>query len=156
MAEALGYDFADSDAEIVARAGRSIPEIFASEGEPAFREMEAEAIAALLGRRPLVLATGGGAVLNANTRRRLADAGPVIYLHADAGTLHARTAADAASGRNDRPPLTDLPAAEEVAAVLAAREPLYREVASAVVRTDGPPELVRDWALAQVIGADDG
>ncbi|MEM9701546.1 MAG: shikimate kinase, partial [Planctomycetota bacterium] len=111
--------------------------------------IEAETIALLLGRDPLVLATGGGAVLNAETRRRLSDAGPVLYLQADAATLHDRTAGDP-----NRPPLTDLPAAEEMAAVLAEREPLYREVATAVIDADADPQSVRDWALAQVVDDD--
>ena len=148
VADALGCDFADSDVEVERRAGRSIPEIFASDGEPAFRTLEAETIARLLDRDPLVLATGGGAVLIADTRRRLAEAGTVVYLHTDAATLHARTAGDALSGRNRRPALTDLPAGEEVAAILAAREPLYQAVADAVVEAGDTPEKVADAVLA--------
>ena len=151
VAERLGVDFADADEELTARAGRSIPAIFATDGEPAFRALEAETIADLLTRAPLVLATGGGAVLNSETRRRLKAAGPVAYLAAPPATLHARTAGDP-----NRPPLTDLPAEEEVAAVLAEREPLYREVADAVVPTDGLPEFVAERVLALLDGADDG
>ena len=146
LADRLGCDFADSDTGIERRAGRSIREIFADDGEPAFRELEAEAIAAQLGRPPLVLATGGGAVLNADTRRRLSAAGPVVYLRADPATLHARTAGDP-----NRPPLTDLPAAEEIAQVLADRDPLYREVADAVVDATEPADIVCDRVWAQVL-----
>lgn len=151
VADRLAVDFADADAEIVARAGRSIPEIFADDGEPAFRQLEAETIADLLTQAPLVLATGGGAVLNAQTRRRLQDAGPVVYLSADPATLHERTAGDP-----NRPPLTDLPAEDEVAAILAEREPLYREAATAVVPTDGLPEFVAERVLTLIGDAQDG
>ena len=142
LADRLERKFFDSDAEIERVVGRPIPEIFAAHGEPAFRVVEAEVIAALLQRTDVVLATGGGAVLHADTRDRLAVAGAVVYLKADAAALHARTAGDAVSGKNRRPPLTDLPAGEEMAAILATREPLYREVASLTVDATAPPEDV--------------
>ena len=142
LADGLEREFFDSDAEIERVVGRPIPEIFAAHGESAFRVVEAEVIAALLQRGACVLATGGGAVLHADTRERLAAAGAVIYLEADVATLHARTAGDAVSGKNRRPPLTDLSAEEEIAAVLAAREPLYREVASLTVDATAAPEDV--------------
>lgn len=136
LAEALGRSFADADAELERVVGKTIPEVFAQHGEPAFRALEAEVVAALLERENLVLATGGGAVLLEPTRAKLAAAGPVVYLHADAATLHARTAADADA---DRPPLTDLPPADEAAAVLARRDPLYRQVATLTVDATAPP-----------------
>ena len=136
LADRLEREFFDSDAEIERVVGRPIPEIFATHSEPAFRVVEAEVIAALLQRANCVLATGGGAVLHADTRERLA-AATVVYLEADADTLHARTAGDP-----NRPPLTDLPAEEETAAVLAAREPLYREVVTLTVDATAPPEDV--------------
>ncbi|MFH5804754.1 shikimate kinase [Alienimonas sp. DA493] len=143
LAERLDRRFADADAEIARVAGKSIPEIFALHGEPAFRLLEAEVISALLDRTSIVLATGGGAVLQKETRERLAAAGPVVLLEADAATLHARTAGDP-----NRPPLTELPAEEEMAAVLAAREPLYREVATVTVDATAEPEVVVESILA--------
>ena len=149
LAARLGCDFADSDEEVVRREGRTIPAIFAEDGEAAFRTLEADVIAVLLARSPLVLATGGGAVLNPDTRRRLRDAGEVIYLRGDAATLHARTAGDA-----NRPALTDLPAEQEVAIVLAEREPLYREVAGHIVDAAGPPDEVLNDVLCRVVEED--
>ena len=150
LADRLGWRFADSDAEVVARAGRPIAEIFRDDGEPAFRSLEAAAVRALLASPRTVLATGGGAVLNAETRAALRAAGLVAYLSADAATLHARTAGDP-----NRPALTDLPAAEEVAKVLADREPLYREVADVAIETAGRSagEVVRAILAAIEPGA---
>ena len=150
LAAALGVTFADSDEEIETRDGRPIPAIFAADGEAGFRAIEAEAVVSLLDRGPLVLATGGGVILNPETRRRLREAGEVVYLHADAATLHARTAGDP-----NRPALTDLPAQEEVAAVLAVRGPLYRQAATITVPATGSPEDVRDRILAQLAAGDD-
>ena len=155
LAASLGREFADSDGEIEARGGRPISAIFADDGEAGFRAIEAEVVAALLDRGPLVLATGGGAILNPDTRRRLHAAGEVVYLHADVATLHARTAGDLLSGKNRRPALTDLPAEEEVAAVLAVRDPLYRQAATITVPATGTPEDVRDRVLAQLAAGDD-
>ena len=150
LAAALGREFADSDGEIESRDGRPIPAIFAADGEAGFRAIEAGVVAALLDRGPLVLATGGGAILDPETRRRLREAGEVVYLHADAATLHTRTAGDP-----NRPALTDLPAEEEVAAVLAVREPLYRQAATITVPTTGTPGDVRNRVLAQLAAGDD-
>ena len=146
LADWFGCDFADSDEELVRRDGRDIPTIFQQDGEAGFRTLEADVIAVLLARDPLVLATGGGAVTNADTRRRFRDAGEVIYLHADAATLHARTAGDP-----NRPPLTDLPAEEEMAAVLAEREPLYREVSGHVVDAGRAVDDVVNDVLCRLI-----
>ena len=149
LADWFGCDFADSDGELVRRDGRDIPKIFHEDGEAGFRTLEADVIATLLIRDPLVLATGGGAVLNADTRRRLRGAGEVIYLRADAATLHARTAGDP-----NRPPLTDLPAGEEVARVLADRDPLYREVAAHVVDAAQPVDDVVNDVLCRLVDED--
>ncbi|WP_165700819.1 shikimate kinase [Alienimonas californiensis] len=143
LAERLGRRFVDADEQIARVAGRSIPEIFVLHGETAFRLLEAEVITALLEQDSIVLATGGGAVLSLESRQKLVAAGPVVYLEADPATLHARTAGD-----ENRPPLTDLPAEEEMAAVLADREPLYREVASVVVDATAEPEAVVAAILA--------
>lgn len=149
LAAKFECDFLDSDEEVVRRAGKPIPAIFADDGEPAFREWEADAIAVCLVRSPLVLATGGGAVLNPDTRRRLRDAGEVVYLHAGAAVLHARTVGDA-----NRPALTDLHAEDEVAAVLAEREPLYREVAGHVIDAAQHVDDVLNDVLCRLIDED--
>jgi shikimate kinase len=137
LAPRLGWAWVDADHEIERRAGRSIREIFQSDGEAAFRTLECEVMADLLARDQLIVAAGGGAVLDGDTRRRMKLAGPVVWLTAGVDTLHARITRHAEQG-HARPALTDLGGGrEEIATVLARREPLYREVADVIVDTDG-------------------
>ena len=143
LADRLGLPFVDADAELERANGRRIRDIFAEDGEPVFRALEVATLAGLLAGGPRVLATGGGAVLNPDTRRRLRGAGPVVYLRADPAALHARTAGDP-----DRPPLTDLPPEDEVRAVLAERDPLYRRTATLVIDAAPDPETVAGAVLA--------
>ncbi len=98
LAEKLGIPFIDADHEIVAAAGKSIAEIFADHGEEYFREGERRVIARLLETGPQVLATGGGAYMNSDTRERVRDQGISIWLKADLEVLLKRVAK-----RNDRP-----------------------------------------------------
>jgi shikimate kinase len=135
LAARLGWDWVDADPLIEQAAGCSIREIFAAEGEAGFRRRERETIALLLGRDPLVLAAGGGAILSAETRRDLRAAGPVVWLRAGLATLAARIAGDPATASR-RPDLAG-GGAGEIAELLAVREPLYRECASLTVDTDG-------------------
>lgn len=120
LAALLGVPFADSDTEIVEAAGMSIPEIFASLGEPAFRGGERRVIARLLSGPPGVLATGGGAFIEPRTRAEIAAGATSVWLRADLGLLWDRV--------RDRPgrPLLD---AENPRAVLAdlnqRRAPVY-------------------------------
>lgn len=134
LAARLGWDWADADALIEETAGCSIREIFAAEGEPGFRRREREAIAKLLARDRLVLAAGGGAVLNDDTRRELRAAGPVVWLRASRETLAERITGDPTTASR-RPNLAG-GGSEEIARLLVAREPLYRECASLAVDTD--------------------
>lgn len=141
MARLLGWAFVDIDALIEAR-GRTIAELFATEGEAGFRAVERAVIKTLDSPAPAVVATGGGAVLDPANREHLAGLGPVIYLHATVERLVARIAG------SDRPPLTDADPTEEMRQVLAHREPLYRALATAVVDTDA---LDLDTAAGQVV-----
>ncbi len=134
LAARLEWAWVDADREVVARAGRSIAEIFATDGEPEFRRLERETLVTLLARDKLVLAAGGGAILNADTRRDLRAAGPVVWLQSDVATLARRLGADDATA-GQRPALTGGNAIDEIAAVLARREPLYREAATISVST---------------------
>ncbi len=137
LADRLGRPFADADREIEARAGRPIRSIFAEDGEPAFREWEARVLADLTSGLPGgVVATGGGAVLAEANRRALRGFGLVAWLTADPETL-AQRLSHARGGLADRPPLTGAGTLAEIADVLAARAPLYREVAHVVVETAG-------------------
>lgn len=138
LAARLGWRWVDADAELERRAGCSIRDLFAAEGEAFFRRLERDLLAELLSDDRLVLAAGGGAVLDAETRARMRAAGPVVWLQASAETLHRRISADPAT-RERRPNLTAAGGREEVAQLLAQREPLYRQCATLVVDADAAP-----------------
>ena len=131
LAAALGWDFLDSDQEIVRRTGADISLIFEKEGEVGFRRREREVIAELLGRDRLVLATGGGAVLEADTRQRMKERALVVYLTASVDQQFRRTRKD-----THRPLLNVADPLARLAALQVCRDPLYREVASLCVDTD--------------------
>jgi shikimate kinase len=133
VAERLGWGWIDADSILEERAGRSIREIFASEGEEGFRLRERAVLSDLCGMEKTVIATGGGAVLHPENRERMRGAGAVIWLCADARTLHQRTSADANTA--ERRPALRAGGIDEVHAILAAREPLYRECAHFIVDT---------------------
>ncbi len=137
-----GRPFLDLDDEVGALAGRTADELLAQRGEGVFRDFEARALAAACQRSGHVIATGGGAVLHASGFAGLAATGTVIYLQASLDALLARSAA------RPRPALTSLAAAEEVAALFAEREPLYRRAAHIVVPVEvGDPILALLAAL---------
>ena len=138
LAERLNWSWIDADTVIEQTAGCTIREMFARQGEPAFRELERQVMSDLLGRDRLVIAAGGGAILNSETRERLKSAGPVIWLQASLGTLQARIQEDVTTAQR-RPNLTRQGGLGEIAQVLAIREPLYRECATLAVDTDTTP-----------------
>lgn len=141
LAERLGVDFVDSDDLVVERAGKPVSEIFVDEGEDAFRALEADAVVEALGRDG-VLALGGGAVLSAATRSRLAGR-PVVFLAAGVPTSATRVGLN-----RDRPLLLGNPR-QMLRSLLDARLPLYEEVAAATVVTDDlSPDEVADAVLA--------
>ncbi len=130
LARRLKRAFHDSDHEIERRCGVSIPVIFDVEGEAGFRARESQVIAALAALEGIVLATGGGAVLSADNRRRLAECGTVVYLHARPADLWARVRHD-----RNRPLLATPDPLERLAQLYAQRDPLYREIADIVLET---------------------
>lgn len=132
LARRLGWSWVDSDEVIERRAGVSIAHIFEQEGEAGFRERESEVLAELLQQSGLVIASGGGAVLSETNRQRMKAAGPVVWLRAPVKILVGRLRGSRSSNLH-RPSLTGRPIAEEVAEVLAVREPLYRECATLVI-----------------------
>ncbi len=134
LAERLGFDFHDSDQEIEARTGATIPMIFDIEGEAGFRRREAQVIDELTQKPNIVLATGGGAVLRADNRKHLRSRGFVIYLHSDVDNLFERVRHD-----RKRPLLQNDDPKGTLAEILRQREPLYREVADLVVQTEAVP-----------------
>ena len=139
LADALGCPFLDLDDLIVKKAGKSIPDIFAQDGEPAFRQLEARLLRQTVekyGESTAVLSLGGGAILAPASATLVHENTVCIYLRAALDTLLSRLAGETA-GR----PLADASLAER----LAAREPLYEKTAHVVIDTDGlSPEDVSD------------
>ncbi len=136
LAERLGQRFVDVDHETLrAFDVGSIAEVWRRHGEPAWREAEVAATRRLMRQRGLVIALGGGTLMQPAAREAVESAEDTarVYLHADATTLHQRIAADSETAAT-RPSLTPLGGGlEEVRAVLAQREPVYRAVADHVV-----------------------
>lgn len=128
LARRLGRVFFDSDHEIVARTGVAVPTIFEIEGEDGFRRREAQTIAELTELDGIVMATGGGAVLNAETRKRLHESGWVVYLNVPPALLFERTKHD-----KNRPLLQVENPLARLEELHASRDPLYREVAHLTV-----------------------
>jgi shikimate kinase len=147
LAERLGWSWLDADAAVEAKYGRTIAEIFARDGEAAFRDMEAAVLAESCQLSQHVVATGGGAVLRASNREQMRRAGRVVWLTADHDTIWARLQADTAAGHS-RPALT-VGGRAEVEELLRIREPLYRACAEWVVETAGrtPEEIAEEIAL---------
>lgn len=132
LARTLRLDYVDSDAEIEARTGVDIPFIFEKEGEEGFRRREAAVIDEMSAREGVVLATGGGAVLDRESRTRLAARGCVIYLQTSVEQQLHRTN----RGRH-RPLLENGDRRRVLESLMEIRDPLYREIADLVVLTDG-------------------
>jgi shikimate kinase len=130
LARRLKREFLDSDHEIERRCGVKVPVIFEIEGEAGFRAREAALIAELTALENVVLATGGGAVLDADNRRHLAARGTVIYLHAPPAALFERVRQD-----KNRPLLATTDPQARLQELYAVRDPLYREIADIVVDT---------------------
>jgi 3-dehydroquinate synthase len=133
LARRLDMTFIDSDHEIEARTGATIPWIFEIEGEASFRRREADVIRELTASRGIVLATGGGAVLDPASRALLAERGTVIYLRASVSSILQRTAHD-----KNRPLLQTADPRRKLEDLTAQREPLYREIADIVIDTGRP------------------
>jgi shikimate kinase len=145
LAERLKWDWIDADVEIERRAGKSIARIFAEQGEPVFRDIEAQVIADLCRRDRLVLAAGGGAPLRPESRQAMRKGGNVVWLTARPDTILARMSGDATTAAR-RPNLTGKDPLDEIIHVLERREPIYQESAHIVVDTEGktPAELAAD------------
>jgi shikimate kinase len=125
LAARLGLSFVDSDRQIEQDAGCAVREIFAAQGEPAFRELERTAVAALLAGPDVVLALGGGAVEDPRTRQALAGV-PVVFLEVDLAQATARTGPDGRRPMLQRPDLPELFERRQIG---------YREVATVTVAT---------------------
>lgn len=138
LADELGLEFADVDREIESRSGVDIPWIFDKEGEAGFRLRETAALKELSALDGVLISTGGGAVMALENRRLMSERGVVVYLHTTVDEQVRRTSRD-----RKRPLLQNDDPAKVLAQLMAIREPLYREVATIVVDTDGRgPKLV--------------
>ncbi len=135
IAHRLGWDSVDLDEEIERAAGRSIPEIFQSEGERGFRAREQQAVQEAVARDQVVIATGGGAWLHAENRALLAEQGFVITLEARSGTIEARYAAAAEDSAEQRPMLSGAGRRRRIETLKAARQPFYA-LSDLTVHTD--------------------
>ena len=132
LARLLHLDFVDSDDEIENRTGVDIPFIFEKEGEAGFRKREVLVIDDLSRREGVVLATGGGAVMSAESRSRLGARGDVVYLYTSVEQQLERTQ----RGR-ERPLLENADPRQVLDELMELRDPLYREIADLVIDTDG-------------------
>jgi shikimate kinase len=149
VAHRLGWDYRDSDADVESVTGLTVPELFARNGEPAFRAAEADVLAAACAdATPSVVSVAGGAVLSPDNRRLIAASGTVVWLRARPETLAARVGDGAG-----RPLLGDDPA-EAMVRLSAVRAPLYAEVADLVIDVDDlPAEEVAGRILAEAPSA---
>jgi shikimate kinase len=138
LAARLGVPFVDADAEIEKAAGMSIADIFARHGEVDFRSGEARVIARLLDGGPQVLATGGGAVMNADTRTAIKAKGVSIWLSAEFEVLMRRIN----KRKNDRPLLQTADPAATLRELLVAREPVYAQADLTVQSREVPHDAV--------------
>jgi shikimate kinase len=142
LAQKLDLPFVDADAEIEAAAGESIEEIFERRGEVVFREGERKVIARLLANPVHVLATGGGAYMDPNTRALIRECAISIWLRAELDLLVARV-----SRRSNRPLLKQDPRAT-LASLIEERYPVYAQADVTVETVDGPPEATLERVLA--------
>lgn len=134
----LRLPFLDADIEIeAAHAGMTIPEIFATHGEPYFRDGEARVIARLLDSGPAVIATGGGAFMREETRNRIRDKAVSLWLKADIDVIMKRV-----KRRADRPLLQTADPEATVSRLLEAREPVYRSADLTIASRDVPHDRI--------------
>jgi shikimate kinase/3-dehydroquinate synthase len=142
LAQQLGLEFADADAEIENAAGMSITEIFARHGEAYFRDGERRVMARLLNKGPRVLATGGGAFMNEATRARIAASGISIWLKADLDVIWRRV-----RKRSHRPLLQGGDPEQILRTLLEQRYPVYARADITVISRDGPQDLAVEEAI---------
>ena len=143
LAARLGIPFIDADTEIEKAAGMSIAEIFTAHGEPYFRAGETRVIARLLDAGPQVLATGGGAFMNADTRAAIHAKGVSVWLRATIEVLARRI-----KRRNDRPLLKNVDPIETLRRLIDERYPIYAQADVTVESRDVPHDAIVDEIVA--------
>lgn len=139
LAARLGLEFIDADTEIEKAAGRSIAEIFNDFGEPAFRDLERKVMGRLLAGPPCILAAGGGAFMDPDTRALVVDRAISVWLRADVDLLVKRTA-----GRDHRPLLRTGDPREILQRLIDQRYPVYIQANLVVDSADLPPDVTVD------------
>ena len=147
LAPRLGLDFVDADEEIEKAAGMSIPELFERHGEAHFRNGESQVIDRLLQGPPIVLATGGGALINEHTRKVVAERALSIWLQADIDTIVKR-----ATRRATRPLLKSGDPKEIITRLLKERSPYYAIADITIASREGPHARTVD-AIVEAIAA---
>ena len=166
LADFLGCPFFDLDDLVVKKAGKSIPDVFAQDGEPAFRQLEARVLRQMVDKyaeNTVVLALGGGAVLAPASAALLQEKTVCIYLRATLETLLARLEGETAGrpllqeipdqvGDDGGPVVMPGPDRASVSARLASREPIYEKTAHVVIDTDGlSPEEIADEIIISAL-----
>jgi shikimate kinase len=154
VAEALTWQWIDTDHWVQIEAGKTISEIFAEAGEPAFRDLESRAIQHVASLDQQVVSLGGGAILRKENRELIQSSGKTIWLTATARTIASRMQSDRENAKT-RPQLTQLDQLVEIEQLLRERQPLYESVAD--LKIDGqnkrPAEIAREivaWFRSQV------
>ncbi len=147
LAARLGLPFVDADEEIEKAAGQSIEDIFAEHGEPYFREGERKVLARLMRSGPQVLATGGGAFMNAETRAAIAERGISVWLKADLALLVRRVAK-----RNNRPLLKSGDPQAVMQKLIDVRYPVYAQADITVESRDVPHDVIVAELIERLAG----
>lgn len=140
LAEKLGWEWLDADAELERLAGKTIKQIFDEQGEAAFRETEAAIVADLVREDGRIIAWGGGVVLREENRRLLAGRGKTVWLQASPESLLRRIASDNTTAAR-RPNLTGQGGLAEIRTLLAERTPLYAACADLTIDAENTPPV---------------
>jgi shikimate kinase len=147
LAQRIGWTWIDADAQLERRAGKTIKQIFAEQGEKAFRDLESDVLADLIKLDRHIVALGGGVVLRNGNRKVLVGCGKIVWLQASAEALLARISGDATTAER-RPNLTGQGGLAEIRTLLAERTPIYASCADVTVDAE---EKTADEIAQQII-----
>ncbi|HEY2415195.1 MAG TPA: shikimate kinase [Pirellulaceae bacterium] len=149
LAQRLGWKWVDADEELERKQNKTIKQIFADDGEAAFRDYEAAILSQIATGDQQIIALGGGVVLREANRNLLKERGKAVWLKAPAEVLLERINADATTAER-RPNLTAQGGIAEIRTLLAQREPLYAAVADLEVEARSPPADIADTIVAEL------
>ncbi len=153
VARELDWSLVDADEELERRAGKTIAQIFADDGEQVFRDVESEVIAILSDRDQTVISLGGGAVMRSQNREAIVGRGHIVWLQADVETIAARVLGDESTAAR-RPNLTAKGGLQEIREILDERAPIYQQTCDWAVDTEGKtPEQVADEIVRWIRGS---